>query len=203
MCSNQTLTSFQNDTLITSILFNASGDDSAVVAALNSTYKDVAHVTTYQDELSQINAAGCLDYGMSINIGLLFACLLFGEFSIAFIAVLQGSKSLLIALRVRSEKFATYARRYAFSYGILLLIGISTSLFLGLLGSSLAINSLNATFFNQGSMGEFIWIPYPLVLPLGEFGILSLLLIINWGLILGWFLAREKMEFKPRTTAGK
>jgi hypothetical protein len=192
VCSKQTLQYFPNQTLFTTVLFNSAKDVTPVVAALNATYGYETTVTTFQGELSAMQASYSLESGMAQYFNWMFAGLLFGEIAIAFATILQGDQLYLQLRRLRGEAAGKLASEHARGDAILLLTSIGASGLLALLAAVMSIILLNI-FLLQGS-GAILYqtysIPYPLVFPWGEYGLLALALAATWGGILALFFAR-------------
>lgn len=197
VCSQKTLKYFLGHALATSILFNAKGDASNVIASLKSKYSlNNTQLLTYQSEFDSIQSADALSYASAQDFAVMFVTLLYLEFAIGFLTLLINNRSLIAIQRARGETLVEYGSRYIHTYGALLLVGIGASLLFGLLGSLVAINTLTDTFFYYQYSSTNLWIPYPLVFPWGAFALLCLLFLAVWGVIQAWFLMRtRKLDF--------
>jgi hypothetical protein len=197
VCSNETLESFQGEAFPTDILFSSSEDVSQVASSLNATYgSQGVYVSTYQQALAKDQSDDYLNYAAVQDYTILYAILLFGEFSVAFATILNGSKDFISNQRARGETFGEIGKLLLWSYGVLLAIGIAASLLLDLLGAALANNSQNNFFFRSDYLYDSFWIGYPLVFPWNAIGWVLLLLAAIWGIILTWFVLRiRKVNF--------
>lgn len=192
ICSNLTLRSFQNEAVVSRILFDTTHNASEVIAALNSTYGNVVTIATFQGQWNQIQADSVIDSALSQFSILALGILLFGEFSLAFITIVLNDRPSIMIQRCRGEPRADINKRYVRSYGLLLITGLIASIGLSFLASALQIHSLNTNLYSGPSGGASLWIPYSFVYPWAEFGILCILLLLNWGALLVWMLKRTK-----------
>ncbi|HMF33891.1 MAG TPA: ABC transporter permease, partial [Candidatus Lokiarchaeia archaeon] len=193
VCSSETLKSFLGGTFPEDILFSSNGDVSHVASSLNATYRmQGVYVSTYQEALAQDQSNDYLNYSADQYFSLLYAILLFGEFSLAFATILNNSKDMIYIQRARGETFKECSKLLLWSYGILLAIGIVASILLGFLGAAISINWQTNLHFISGYLTMEAWIKYPLIVPWTAIGWIILLLAVDWSIIMGWFLLRTR-----------